>query len=133
MIIHNAFAIPIITRTTGVLDWTRNEIDNLDIRTRTIMVMSGSLHVRSDVERLYAKRAQRDLKHIYNIYKIILIVTGTLGTIPESLKRHLKNIGLKRDMNDTIRSRPMPLAVQKVTLSLKRNCRVFCMATLRKP
>ena len=69
-IAHNVFAVPIITPTIGVLDWNRNEIDNLDIRTRKTMAMSGSLHVRSDVERLYAKRAQggRGLISINDVY-----------------------------------------------------------------
>ena len=45
-----------MTPTIGILDWTRKEIEGLDIRSRNIMAMAGSLHVRSDVERLYVKR-----------------------------------------------------------------------------
>ena len=55
-IAHNIFAVPIITPTIGILDWTKNEIDTLDIKTRKIMAMSGSLHIRCDVKRLYATR-----------------------------------------------------------------------------
>ena len=53
---HNVFAVPVITPTIGILNWTRDEIDTLDVRTRKYIAMSGSLHKRSDVERLYAKR-----------------------------------------------------------------------------
>ena len=55
---HNVFAVPIMTPTIRILDWTRKEIEDLDIRSREIMAMAGSLHIRSDVERLYAKRIQ---------------------------------------------------------------------------
>ena len=55
---HNVLAVPIMTLTTGILDWMRKEIEDLDIRSRKIMAIAGSLHVRSDVERLYAKRIQ---------------------------------------------------------------------------
>ena len=66
--VHNIFAVPIMTPTIGILDWTRKEIEDLDIRSRKIM--AGSLHVRSDVERLYAKRIQggRGLISLSDIY-----------------------------------------------------------------
>ena len=69
-IAHNTFAVPIITPTIGILDWTKKEIDTLDIKTRKIMAMSGSLHIRSDVERLYATRDQggRGLTRLSDIY-----------------------------------------------------------------
>ena len=47
---HNVFAVPVITPTTGILNWTRDEVDTLDVRTRKYIAMSGSLHKRSDVE-----------------------------------------------------------------------------------
>ena len=54
-----------------MLDWTRKEIEDLHIRSRKIIAMAGSLHVRSDVERLYAKRIQggRGLISLSDIYK----------------------------------------------------------------
>ena len=67
---HNNFAVPIMTPTIGILDWMRKEIESLDIRSRKIMAMAGSLHIRSDVERLYAKRIQggRGLISLSDIY-----------------------------------------------------------------
>ena len=47
-------------------------------------------------------------------YEIIPIIVGTIGAIPKSLPRHLANIGLKKDMNDTMRR--MQLAVLKGTV-----------------
>ena len=87
----NVFAVPIMTLVTGILDWTRKEIEDLDIRSRKIMAMSASLHVRSDVERLYAKRAQcgRGLISLSDIYTSLTV----------SLAAH---INCKKDTNELL-------------------------------
>ena len=41
---HNTFAIPVITPTIGIINWTEQEIRNLDIATRGILTYTGSLH-----------------------------------------------------------------------------------------
>ena len=40
---HNTFALPVLTPTSGILDWTIREIENLDIATRKILNMTGNL------------------------------------------------------------------------------------------
>ena len=37
----------------GILDWTCKEIDQIDIKTRKALAMSGSFHPNSDADRLY--------------------------------------------------------------------------------
>ena len=53
---HNIFAIPVLSPTFGILDWTKQELENLDIKTRKILTASGSFHINSDVDRLYCYR-----------------------------------------------------------------------------
>ena len=53
---HNCFAVAIFRPKVGIIDWTIDDIRNLDKRTRKIMTMTGSLHIRSDVDRLYVSR-----------------------------------------------------------------------------
>ena len=55
-ITHNAFAIPIVTPTIGILKWTKKEINDLDIVTRKIIMMTGGFHQASDIDRLYVER-----------------------------------------------------------------------------
>ena len=55
-IAHNAFAIPVVTPTIGILKWTKKEINDLDIATRKIIMMTGEFHQASDIERLYVER-----------------------------------------------------------------------------
>ena len=54
-IAHNAFAVPVVTPTIGILKWTKKEINDLDIATRKIM-MTGGFHQESDIDRLYVER-----------------------------------------------------------------------------
>ena len=53
---HNTFAVPTLTSTVGILDWTCKEIDQIDIKTRKTLAMSGSFHPNSDADRLYFHR-----------------------------------------------------------------------------
>ena len=53
---HNAFADPLITPTIGTLDWTIQEIKDIDTRTRKILSVTGNFHPNSDVDRLYIGR-----------------------------------------------------------------------------
>ena len=66
VIATNGFAIPIITYTIGLLDWTNEEIKKLDKQTRKVMNINNSLHRRSDVDRIYLKRSKggRGLRNI---------------------------------------------------------------------
>ena len=54
----NAWAIGVIRYGAGIIDWTKEELKEMDIKTRKIMSMKGALHVRSSVNRLYLKRKE---------------------------------------------------------------------------
>ena len=43
MLAHNTFALPTITATVGTLEWSIKEINDIDIKTRKILTMTGSL------------------------------------------------------------------------------------------
>ena len=53
-IAHNAFALPVLTSTFGILDCTKDEIKTMDIKTTKVLNMTGNFHRNSDVDRLYA-------------------------------------------------------------------------------
>ena len=55
-IAHNTFALPILVPTAGILQWTLQEIEEVDKKTRKLLCMSGNFHRNSDVDRLYVKR-----------------------------------------------------------------------------
>ena len=50
---HNAFALPTIAATVGILEWSIKEINDIVIKTCKVLTMTGSLHPNSDVDKLY--------------------------------------------------------------------------------
>ena len=52
----NTWAVSVIRYTAGIVDWTLEEMQNLDRKTRKIMNMNRCLHSRSNVARLYVSR-----------------------------------------------------------------------------
>ena len=52
---HNAFAVPVLIPTFGLLNWTINEIEQIDNKTRKILCMTRNFHRNSDIDRLYLK------------------------------------------------------------------------------
>ena len=83
VVAHNIFAIPVLSPTFGILDWTKQELENLDIKTRKILTASGSFHINSDIGRLYCyrKNGGRGLNSI----------ADTFISRRVSLSLHLKN------------------------------------------
>ena len=72
---HNTFAVPVITPTVGIIDWTIEDIKNLDIKTRKILTMTGNFHPNSDVDKLYITRSKggRGLKSIKNLFECRIV------------------------------------------------------------
>ena len=54
----NAWAVVVVWYSAGIVDWTINELVNMDRRTRKILAMHDCLHTRSNVARLYLPRNQ---------------------------------------------------------------------------
>ena len=54
----NACAVGIIRYGAGVLDRTKEELKSIDIKTRKLMIMNGSLYPRGNVGRLYLARKE---------------------------------------------------------------------------
>ena len=52
----NAYAIPVLTYTFGVIKWTQTDIKRLQIKTRTTLTKFNYLHPKSAIERINIKR-----------------------------------------------------------------------------
>ena len=69
--------------TIGILDWSKQEIRDLDTVTRKTLAMTGSLNMKGDIDRLYVKRdyGGRGIISIEDTYCVKMIsFTGTSGT-----------------------------------------------------
>ena len=73
----NTWAVPFVRYSRPFLKWTRDELKQMDQRTRKLMTMHKTLHPRDGVDRLYISRKEggRGLKtaltHQYNISNTI--------------------------------------------------------------
>ena len=54
----NTWAVVITRYGARVLNWTKEELKSIDIKTRKLMTMNGSLHWRRNVGRLYLARKE---------------------------------------------------------------------------
>ena len=93
-IAHNIFAIPIITPTICILNWTKDELEQIDIKTRKILTSFGSFHINSDIDRLYTPRNKggRGLNSLVDIY-----ISRTV-----SINHHLKEIAAANPYIDLV-------------------------------
>ena len=72
VIAHNSFAVPVLTPTIGILNWTKKKLSDLDIMTRKIMNVTGAFHTAGNVDRLYIemKKGGRRLRSAEDMYEI---------------------------------------------------------------
>ena len=54
----NTWAVGVVRYNAGIVDWTMEEVANMDRRTRKILAMNGFLHTRSNVARLSPPRKE---------------------------------------------------------------------------
>ena len=52
----NTCSVPLVRYSGPFLKWTRDELKQMDQRTRKLMTMHKALHPRDDVDRLYVSR-----------------------------------------------------------------------------
>ena len=78
VIAHNKFAIPILTTTVRVIDWTIEEIKEVDITTRKHLTITGNFNPNRDVGKLYLPRSQggKRIKMIARMFKSRIISIG---------------------------------------------------------
>ena len=74
-IAHNMYAIPVITPTFGLLDWTIKELNEMDIKTRKLLCLTGNFHINGDIDRLYIPRKDggKGLKSIMTVFETRII------------------------------------------------------------
>ena len=54
----NTWAVSLVRYSAELVEWTQEELDRIDRKTRKLMCMNGMLHPRANVSRLYLPRAE---------------------------------------------------------------------------
>lgn len=75
----NTLAIPVVTYSFNICDWTEQELQNLDRKTRKILSAERMHHPKADVDRIYLKRSEggRSLIQLEATYKVTTIGLDT--------------------------------------------------------
>ena len=88
----NTRAVAIIRYGAGIIKWTKEELINIDRKTRKLMNMHRALHPQADVDRLYIKRAEGG-RGIISVEDCVEIETNSLHQyIIESKEKLLKGV-----------------------------------------
>ena len=71
----NEYAIPVLTYTFGIINWTEHDIKGVDILIRKALNMRRMFEIRSDVDRLYLPRAMggRGLTSLWDSFRCVYI------------------------------------------------------------
>ena len=67
----NTWAVPLLRYGAGIINWIKDELKNIDIRTRKMLRYNGAYHPQGDVDRLYVSREKggRGLQSIEEVVK----------------------------------------------------------------
>ena len=81
----NALAVPVVTYSFNIINWTLQELAKLDTKTRNFLNMYKMHHPKSDVDRLYLPRTEggRGLTQQEPSYK-----STTIGLVKYLLETH---------------------------------------------
>ena len=79
----NVWAVSIVRYSAGILNWTKMELSQMDVKTRKILTMNGIFHKKGNVDRLYLKRNEggRGLMSVQDCVRIE----------ENNLERYMKN------------------------------------------
>ena len=56
MTVINTWAVSLVRYGAGVIEWTQQELENIDRRTRKMMRLYDAMHPRADVDPLYVRK-----------------------------------------------------------------------------
>eukprot|EP00795_Rhopilema_esculentum_P015411 gene15411-biopygen4913 len=99
----NGRAVSLIRYGADIVDWIKAELEEMDRKTGKIFTMNGSLHPRSDVDRLYLKRTEggRGLQCLEEVVKLEeLSLAFYLSKKEEKLLNEVVKEGLFRETED---------------------------------
>ena len=99
----NTWAVPLVRYSGPFLKWTREELKQMDQRTRKLMTMYKALHSRDDVDRLYESRKEggRGLASIEDA------VDASIQQFEDYIEKYERGLitAIKNDTDNTIDER----------------------------
>ena len=99
----STWAVPLVRYSGSFLKWTREELKQMDQRTRKLITMHKSLHPRDDVDRLYVSRKEggRELASIEDT------VDASIQRLEDYIEKHERGLitAIRNDTDDRMTTR----------------------------
>ena len=107
----NTSAGPLVRYSGPFLKWTREELKQMDQRTRKLMTMYKALHPRDDVDRLYVSRKERGRGQA----SIEDTVDAPIQRLEDYIEKHERGLitTIRVDTDNTINERMTTTSKQK--------------------
>ena len=108
----NTWAVSLIRYSGPFLKWTRDELRNMDQRTRKLMTMHKALHPRDDVDRLYVPRKEGGGRGLASIEDT---VDTFIQRFEDYIEKHERGLitAIKKNTDNTIDNRMTKTRKQK--------------------
>ena len=99
----NTWAVPLVRYSGPFLKWTRDELKQMDQRTRKLMTVHKALHSRDDVDRLYVSRKERGR----GLASIKDSVDASIQRLEDYIQKHYGGliIAIRNDNDNTMDNR----------------------------
>ena len=107
----NTWAVPLVRYSGPFLKWTREELKQMDQRTRKLMTMHKALYPRDNVDRLYVSRKQRGR----GLASIEDTVDASIQRLEDFIEKHERGLitTTRVDTDNTITERMTTTRKQK--------------------
>ena len=107
----NTWAVPLARYSGPFLKWTRDELKQMDQRTRKLMTMHNTLHPRYNVDRLYVSRKERGR----GLASIEDTVDASIQRFEDYIEKHEGGLirAIRNNTNNTIDNRMIITRKQK--------------------
>ena len=107
----NTWDVPLVRYSGSFLMWTREELRQMDQRTRKLMTMHEALHPRDDVDRLYVARKERER----GLASIEDSVDTSIQRLEDNIEKHERGLitAIRSNTDNTIDNRMTKTRKQK--------------------
>ena len=107
----NTWAVPLVRYSGPFLKWTRDELKQMNQKTRKLMTMYQALHPRNDVDRQYISRKEGGR----GLVSIADSVDASIQRLEDYIEKHERGLitAIRNDMDNTIDDRMTATRKQK--------------------
>ena len=97
----NSREVSVVRYGAGIIDWSKNELQAMDRKTRKLMTIYRALHPQADIDRLYLKRSEggRGMISIEESVNVeVNMLNEHIGGSQERMLKAVNNENIRKDV-----------------------------------